>query len=398
MRPTKVFFENLQAYKDGCRVIINKGSARSSKTVSIIQILDFIANNSARHRKLSIISQSYPHLRDGAIYEYKKHLLRENITRGYNKTDHEFFVNQSIINYFESDPVKAIGPGRDIAYFNEMNKGLTFQTYNDIKTRTTECIWGDYNPSAPFFLHDEENKILGDERTRLIHSTWLDNLDNLTPAQIQDMIDAKKKSKTSDFWNYWWKVYGLGEDCLLMEERIMPLIKRASKVPKDAREIPSTLDFGFFPDPTSFNRLWLRKGELRDELYIKQVVYETKLSINTKSPGQTNLVDLLTAKGIKKENYIIAESAQPGSVAEMRAAGYNIERVVKSSIENSIRLFHDYDIFIIDGSEDVWKEFEAYRYARDSKGRITGIPEKKQKDHAIDGTRYVLMSRGSRWE
>jgi hypothetical protein len=108
MTPTKSFIENLRAYKDGYRLIVNKGSARSGKTRGIIQGLDFIAFNSSKHKKLSIVSQTFPHLKDGAIYEYKKHQLEEQIQRQVNKADHEYYVNKSIINYFScDDPAKA---------------------------------------------------------------------------------------------------------------------------------------------------------------------------------------------------------------------------------------------------------------------------------------------------
>lgn len=387
----------MKAYADGFRTIIFKGSARSSKTVSIIQGLDIIATLSPKHKKLSIVSQSYPHLRDGVIYEYLKYQRREGVHRLHNKTDHEFLVNQSIINYFDGDPVKAIGPGRDICYINECNKGIVFTTYNDLKTRTTECVVMDYNPSGHFWLHEEENKILGDSRTIVLHSTWLDNIVNLTKEQIQDFIDAKAKSKTSDYWNYWWKVYGLGEDAVLMEERIMPFIKRVKSVPDDAIEIPSALDFGFYPDPTVFCRLWIKRGELRDSLYIKQVVYDQRLSINSKSEMTTNLVDLLASKGHNPKHLIIAESASPSAIHELRGAKFNVEAVKKTGVETSIRLFHDYDIFIVDGSESVFKEFDNYKYFRNPKGILMGVPAANQADHAIDGVRYVLLSRNFRW-
>jgi phage terminase large subunit len=389
----------MRAYKDGVRVIGNKGSARSSKTVSIIQGIDLIVVGSARHRKISICSQSFPHLRDGAIYEYKKHQMRESVSRTQNKSEHEFHVNKSIINYFSvDDPAKAIGPGRDILYCNEVNKGFNLQMFIDLKQRTEECVWMDWNPSSPFFIHDQEDgneAIINDSRTRIIHSTWLDNIENLTKAQIQDFIDAKRKSKVSDFWNYWWKVYGLGEDALLMEERIMPMLKRCKKVPDDAIEIPSALDFGFFPHPTSFLRMWIKKGELFDKLYIKQVIYDTKLSIDSKKGN--NLTDALIAKGVNPKHKIIAECADPRAINDMRSAGFNIEAVVKTSVENGIRLFHDYEIHVVDGSEATYKELDGYKYKRNKKGIILGVPEPGQPDHSIDGARYVLSSRNQRW-
>lgn len=404
MRVTSVFWRNLQAYNDGYRLIVNKGSSRSSKTVSIIQVLDRIGALSADHRKISIVSQSYPHLREGAIYEYEKYMMRENIHRVHKESRHVIEVGNSVINYFalgdSKEKAKAIGPGRDILYLNEPNKGISWQDYVDLQIRTSECIFLDYNPSAPFWL--QKQGLLDSPRTIVIHSTWRDNIDNLTDAQIEEFREAYRKSKFDPFWNYWWKVYGEGEDAVMVEERIMPVIQRASKVPDDAIEIPSGLDFGFFPDPTAFARLWIvprkQTGKLKDDLYIQQLVYSTRLSINARGEGINNLVDILEEKGFNKRHLIIADSANPLAISEMRSAGFNIEAIKKTSVETSIRLFHDYNIYILDGSEDIYEEFDNYKYARDkSTGEILGVPEKGQRDHGIDLCRYILMSRNSRW-
>jgi phage terminase large subunit len=400
LKPTKVFFDLLKAYKDGFHTIGLKGSARSGKTRGVIQFLDFVADQSAKHRKLSIGSQSFPHLRDGALYEYQKHMMEERIVRHHNKSDHEFHINQSTINYFSADdPTKMIGPDKDIQYWNEINNGITFDIYNSTQIRTKELTIFDWNPAGEFFVH--EKGILDEPGVIVVHSTWLDNIDNLTRKQIDFFIRAKKLSKTSDYWRYWWEVYGLGIDAVLLEERIMPMVNRISKVPKDAVEIPSALDFGFFPDPLIFARLYVKKGNgLKDDLYVLPIVYAQKLSINTKSEGATNLVDILAAKGINKQHKIIAESADPEAISQMRGVKFNIEAVVKSTIETSIRLFHDYNIFIVGDSEEAdktYKEFNNYKFKKNKKGVILGVPADGQPDHVIDGTRYVLLSRNSRW-
>lgn len=404
MKVTSVFWRNLQAYNDGYRLIVNKGSSRSSKTVSIIQVLDRIGALSVDHRKISIVSQSYPHLREGAIYEYEKHMMREGIHRVHKESRHIIEVGNSIINYFAlgdtGGKAKAIGPGRDILYLNEPNRGIDWQAYVDLSIRTAETIWLDYNPSSPFWLHTQG--LLDHPKTKVIHSTWRDNIDNLTDQQIEEFREAYRKSKFDPFWAYWWKVYGEGEDAVMVEERIMPFLNRAAKVPDEAIEIPAGLDFGWFPDPTAFARLWVvpRKvtGKLKDDLYVQQLVHSTKISINSKGEGVTNLADILEEKKYNKKHLIIAESADPGRIDEMRRAGFNIEAVKKNTVETSIRLFHDYNIYVLDGSEDVYSELDNYRYARDkTTGAILGVPEKNQADHFCDLIRYVLKSRNFRW-
>lgn len=398
MRVTRVFTENLKSYKKGYRVIINKGGSRSSKSWSIIQLLHIISQESSRHIKTSLVSQSFPHLSDGIIYDYTTMLQNEGFDPNifHNRSGHYFKLNKSIMNYFSADDTgKVMGPARDLLFLNEPNKGISFDIYNQLKTRTKETIWVDYNPSNKFWLHNEG--IIDDSRSIVIHSNWLDNYKNLTKHQIQDFIDIKKKAKTSDYWNYYYKVYVLGEDALLLEERIMPILKWVKKVPDDAIEIPSGIDFGF-ADPTVFLRMWIKKNDLKDDLYIQEIVHDSKLSINTKSEGQQNLIEILDQKGINKNSLTIAESAEPRSITEMRNAGYNIEAVKKTAVENSIRVFHDYNIHFVEGSDKSYNEFDSYKYKRDHKtNEIMPIPEKDQDDHSCDACRYVLLSRNYRW-
>lgn len=400
MKTTRVFDENMKAYRDGFRVIANKGSARSSKTWSIIQVNYCIATDATRHKKASFVSQSFPHLRDGIVYDFEQMLASEGVDVNsiHNSSTKQYRINKSIINYFSADNAgKVLGPTRHILYLNEPNKGISFEVYQQLRTRTKETIFLDWNPSATFWLQKEG--ILDDDRTKVIHSTWMDNASNLAPAQIQDFLDAYKKSKTSSYWDYWWKVYGLGVDAVLMEERVMPFLHQATSVPEDAVEIPSALDFGFNPDPTAFLRLWVRKRPLMDELYIQQVVYSTHLSINAKGEGVQNLVEILLEKGCKKTQRIIAECADSRAINDMRAAYFAIEAVKKIDVATSVRMFHDYKIFILDGSNETYEEMDNYKFQRDkTTNQILPIPEKNQKDHSIDAVRYVLLSRGSRWQ
>jgi hypothetical protein len=315
----------------------------------------------------------------------------------------EFRLNKSVIEYFSlgDDPGRAVGPSRDILWANEPNRGISHESFVQLEQRTDECTWIDYNPSHKWWLQTEG--ILDRPKTILIHSTWLDNIENLSKKRIEYFIEAKRLSKTSQFWDYWWKVYGLGNDGVLLEDRVMPMIKKCSKVPDDAIEIPSWLDFGWFPDPISFGRMWVRPrritGKLLDELYLQQIVYGTKLSIDASSKSANNFVEALRVKEINKNHHIIAESADPRAINDMRLAGFSIEAVKKQAIDTSIRKFHEYEIFVVDGSGDeTFNEFDNCRFKRNkATNEILSIPDEKQPLHSIDGSRYVLLSRDSRW-
>lgn len=400
MKVTEVFWKNLKAYRDGFTTIINKGGTGSSKTVSIAQLVDFISAHSKKQRKSSVVSQTNDHLKRGFLYEYKRYMDREGFQRTHVPSYKEFRVENSIIEYFSlgDDPGRAVGPSRDILWLNEPNRGIAFESWVQLSQRTDEAAWIDYNPSHKWWLTTEG--IINQPKTIVIHSTFLDNIENLSQKRIDYFKNAKLLSKESPYWDYWWKVYGLGLDGILLEERIMPFLRKTSKVPDDAIEIPSYLDFGWFPHPTSFGRLWVRRGNLKDELYIQQVVYDTKLNINAKGEGAKNLCDILIERGIDKRHLIIAECAEPRAVQDMKNAGFNVTKVSKTSVETTIRNFHEYDIYFVDSpwGNESYDEFDTYRYDRDKKtNEILEVPAKGQPDHSVDGVRYVLQYRGTRW-
>lgn len=79
MKVTSVFDRNLDAYNIGYRYIVNKGSTRSSKTYSILQLMYLIAKFSEKPRTISIVSQSMPHLSKGCIRDFKEILRKEGV-------------------------------------------------------------------------------------------------------------------------------------------------------------------------------------------------------------------------------------------------------------------------------------------------------------------------------
>ncbi len=408
MNCNRTFFELCLAYnargngKPKYDLIVQKGSARSGKTVSTLQFLDLVLGQSAKHRKASIVSHSFPHLRDGAVYEFEKHMARENLRWPHNMGRHEFFIHKSLLNYFSLDKEgnKAVGPGRDILFVNEPNRGVKYASYDQLKTRTTELAILDYNPSGRFWLHDKGLMEL--PTTKVIKSTWVENHLNLSSAQKEYFLQKKRLSYKSDYDRFWWTVYGEGEDGVLTEGRIMPFIHRASKVPDDAIEIPSGLDWGFSPAPLAFVRMWIRdNGTELPSLYIKLLVYDTNLSVNTHNSPR-NLTDILNTRGVSKQHLILADSEDPRAINDLRQGGFSVVAVKKTSVETSIRSFHDYTIYVVDNGkygDIMFNELNNYMFKLHPRkdNEYLEVPAPDQPDHGIDACRYVLLSEGSRW-
>ena len=92
---------------------------------------------------------------------------------------------------------------------------------------------------------------------------------------------------------------------------------------------------------------------------------------------------------------IIADSAEPKSIEELRRMGWNIKGVAKGkdSIINGIDIMKRYPIVICGKSSNLLKEFKNYTFKLN---RATGDYMNTPIDffnHGIDAARYVAMTK-----
>ena len=203
MRFSRKFKDTADAYLSGARLIIEQGGTRSGKTYKILQLLVIIAN-SKPNQVISVISHSMPHLKKGAIRDFKKIISDFNLSWGkYHGTDNIYtFSNDSIIEFFSADDDQKVkGPARDIMFVNECDR-LKYDTFRQLAQRTTGTIFLDFNPVRLFWVN---TKIIQNTQREhiLIHSTYLDNIENLSDAQIEE-IESNRNDEN------WWRIYGLG--------------------------------------------------------------------------------------------------------------------------------------------------------------------------------------------
>ena len=142
------------------------------------------------------------------------------------------------------------------------------------------------------------------------------------------------------------------------------------------------VDFGWFPDPFAFIRLHYDKA--RETIFLLDEIYQNKLS-NEQS-----------ATIIKQRGYgnvrVICDSAEPKSVADLRAMGLPAYEAVKGpgSVEYGMKFLQRRTI-VIDRKRTphAYDEFVGYEYERNKDGDIiSGYPDAN--NHLIDATRYAL--------
>jgi phage terminase large subunit len=357
------------------RIRIVQGGTSSSKTFSIIPLLISYAIENPMS-EISIVSESIPHLKRGAIKDFQKIMILCDLYKDsqMNKSYLKYrFKNGSYIEFFSVDqPDKLRGARRDILFVNECNN-IDFESYQQLSVRTKKFIYLDYNPTNEFWVHTE---LMNDIDTDFVVLTYKDN-EALDMAIVKEIEKAKEKAKTSSYWENWWNVYGLGQLGSL-EGVIFNNWQIIDNIPVEANLLGFGLDFGFSNDPSSLIAVY----EWNNKIICDERIYSTGL-LNT---------DIIRLMNQDKRLPIWADSAEPKSIEEIRRAGFNIKSVEKGkdSIVYGISVLQDKEILVTKPSINLIKELRSYSWDKDKAGKKLNKPIDDY-NHAIDALRYFAM-------
>lgn len=355
------------------RIRAVSGGTSASKTISIlVWIIDYCQTKQQREKLVSVISESHPHLEKGAILDFQN-IMKD---RGYwnesrwNQTKHTYkFETGNTLEFYSVDTYgKAHGPRRDVLFVNECNN-LEYKIVDQLMTRTREIVWLDWNPSEEFWFYTD----LKPQREDIdfITLTYKDNeaLDEVMIAEIE----SHKNNKN------WWTVYGLGQ-LGAIESRIYRDWKIIDEVPFEARLERYGLDFGYSNDPSAVVAVYyLNGGYILDEL-----VYQTGMS-------NKQLAGVFTSR--EEKALVIADSAEPKSIAELRTYGLSVLPAIKGpgSITQGIQYVQGQKISVTKNSLNLIKEYRNYLWITDKNDKILNEPEDNF-NHTMDALRYAMTS------
>ena len=355
------------------RIRIVQGGTSAGKTFGIIPILIDKACKTEL-LEISIVSESVPHLRRGALKDFEKIMRSTNrwIDGHFNKSLLKYtFANGSFIEFFSVDqPDKLRGARRNILYINECNN-VNFEAYQQLSIRTSHEVWLDFNPTHEFWAHTE---LLNDKDSEHLIITYKDN-EALSDSIVAEIEKAEVKAKTSSYWSNWWKVYGLGQIGSL-EGVIFNNWKQIDSIPPEARLIGIGLDFGYSNDPTAIVEVY----KYNDKRILNEICY------------RTGMVNSDIAKILPKNTFVYADSAEPKSIEEIRRFGVNIMPVKKGSdsIMYGISTMQTQEYLVTSNSLNLIKEFRYYTWQTDKNGVKINKPIDSY-NHAIDAVRYHEM-------
>lgn len=355
------------------RIKVVQGGTSAGKTFGIIPILiDYATKNP--NTEISIVSESIPHLRRGAIKDFLKilHWTQRYKEPLWNRTLLTYtFENGSYIEFFSADQEQKLrGARRHILYINECNN-INWEAYHQLSIRTSKYIWLDFNPTSEFWAHTE---IVGDEDADYIILTYKDN-EGLNESIVKEIEKARDKAPFSTYWDNWWRVYGLGEIGSILGT-IFTNWKQCKEIPKEAILKGIGVDFGYTNDPTAIIAEYYMDGKY----YFDELCYKKEMS-------NKDIADVLKPY----KCLVVCDSAEPKSIAELKT--YGIKAVPcekgKDSVVHGIQAIQQLEEFYVtERSINLIKEERGYVWMTDKNGVSLNVPIETN-NHAIDAKRYV---------
>ena len=204
-----------------------------------------------------------------------------------------------------------------------------------------------------------------------IHTTYLDNIENLSEEFLREVEEMKKNNPEK----YAHTVMGRWAD--VAEGAVFKKWGIVDKFPEHAKKVAIGLDFGYSIDPSAA----VKCGVVGNDLYLDEVFYE-----------QGMLISELSRRLAEEGLFVYADSADPRLIDEIANKGVIIYPVAKGagSIVAGIEKMKDFDnIFITKRSYNLQREYRKYVWAKDKDGNYINQPE-DDNNHGVDASRYYV--------
>ena len=356
-------------------ICVNQGGTAAGKTYAIMQVLFVLAIENDGWI-ITVVGQDYPNLAKGSIRDSEKIVsetlfILASLDGNFNRTSKSYkFKNGYIIEFTSYQTSQDAKNGkRQVLFVNEAN-GVHWDIFNELNLRTDKRVFIDYNPNQEFWAHE---KLIGQPQTAYFISNFMHN--HFVSQSIVDGILALKEKDPM-----LWRVYGLGQtgkiEGAVFDYRIV------EQMPTHLDKYGFGMDFGFTNDPTTLVECGVSDGEI----YVREIIYQTGLT-------NRDINNLLKECGIRKQDTIFADSADPKSIAELKMYGWNVQPADKGadSVAYSINLIKQYGKVNISKQSTNWiKEAQNYKWKETKDGRKLPQPVDAF-NHAWDACRYWAL-------
>ena len=353
------------------KIQVHQGGTRSGKTYSILTaLIELCHKNSGL--VITICRKTFPALRATAMRDFFEILNKEEIYNPdlHNKSDATYQLWGNMVEFISIDqPQKVRGRKRDVLFINEANE-INLEDWRQLLLRTTGRVLIDYNPSDEFHWIYEE--VIPREDAEFFRTTYKDN-----PFLPESVVLEIERFKTAD--ENFWKVYGLGERGTA-QSTIFTHWTEINQIPNEYKLLTTGIDFGYTNDPTAIVRVYTDgHGFAVDEL-----CYATRLT-------NSDISKVLRDNEVHRSDVVICDSAEPKSIDEIHAHGFNAHgaRKGKDSVKNGIQFLHSRPLLITARSVNLIRELRNYKWKEDKNGKQLNEPVDNF-NHAIDAMRYAI--------
>jgi len=380
------------------RYLLMYGGRDSAKSYFAAQkvIVDTMQKSYSR---FILVRKVYSDIKDSQFQTIK------DIVAAYGLSDHFHFVENPLRITFKRNGNTILARGLDKDHKTKSIKdptGVWYEEANEIRfndfLKTTTSLRGGiiqeiltFNPEMEtewinaYFFPNKQSYEKPDGKfnfvpsirndTAILHTTFRDN-EHCTKQSI-DLLESFKKTDE----NYY-KIYSLGLWGGVLEGLIYENWEIIQNVPKEAEFIAYGLDFGFTNHPTAIAKVYVDGNDL----IIDEVLYGKGLS-------NIQIANELQLFGVGR-NEIVADSAEPKSIAQIYDMGINIVDAIKGkdSVLAGIQKVKEYNLKITSHSTNGIKELRHYRWKMDRNGISLNEPIKTY-DHLLDAVRYVVQTK-----
>ena len=204
-----------------------------------------------------------------------------------------------------------------------------------------------------------------------IHTTYLDNLENLSPEFLKEVEDMKVNNPEK----YAHVVIGRWAD--VAEGAVFKKWGIVKEFPDFAKKVALASDWGYTNDPST----GVRCGIVDNRLYVDELFYETGMLTNA-------IAEKLKPWGLK----VYGDSADPRLIQEIKNRGVNIYPVDKfpGSINAGIDKIKEMELFVTERSYHIIEELRKYVWDKDKDGHYINSPVDAW-NHCIDPIRYYIL-------
>lgn len=206
--------------------------------------------------------------------------------------------------------------------------------------------------------------------TVLIKSDYRDNIVNIAQQSVEQ-YELYRATKPSHYWNM---VRGLVPETVV--GKIYNNWEVKDSIPHEARLERYGLDFGYSNDPTAIVAIYYYNGGY----ILDEIVYRKGLSNKQIADVINNLPNSL----------VIADSAEPKSIDEIKSYGISILPCVKGqdSVNQGIQFVKDQKISVTKRSLNLLDEYENYAWEIDKDTTEVLNKPIDAYNHCMDAIRY----------